>query len=293
VSAHPHARRRAIRCAIIALCAACSSGAPRGAVAPAADTLYHPAHDLGALFHDVQMAPLFDDSKTFVDAQTRSAPQAVRRRYADARSTTSFSLRSFVEQYFDLPSPVGSGFRADTARTMEQHIRALWPLLTRPPDERAAHSSLIPLPHAYVVPGGRFREVYYWDSYFTMLGLVESGRIETMRGMLDNFAHLIDTFGHIPNGNRTYYLSRSQPPFFGAMVGLYALATDTLAALDYLTALEREHAFWMQGAASVAPGTAHRRVVRMHDGAILNRYRDDLPEPRPESYREDYTLAPR
>ena len=56
---------------------------------------------------------------------------------------------------------------------MEEHIRALWPALTRSADSLDRTSSLIPLPSAYVVPGGRFREVYYWDSYFTMLGLIE------------------------------------------------------------------------------------------------------------------------
>jgi alpha,alpha-trehalase len=127
--------------------------------------------------------------------------------------------------------------------------------------------------------------VYYWDSYFTMLGLVESRRTDLVRNMLDNFAHLIRTVGHIPNGNRTYYLSRSQPPYFAAMVGLYAEATDSSRAVRYLDALEQEHAFWMTGANAVAPGEAHRRVVRLINGAILNRYWDDRPEPRPESYK--------
>src|SRR5689334_413210 len=99
---------------------------------------------------------------------------------------------------------------------MEEHICALWPTLTRVTDQVDLRSSLIPLPRAYVVPGGRFREAYYWDSYFTMQGLVASDRTDLMAGMLDNFAHLIHTVGHIPNGNRTYFLSRSQPPYFGA-----------------------------------------------------------------------------
>jgi alpha,alpha-trehalase len=142
-----------------------------------------------------------------------------------------------------------------------------------------------------VVPGGRFREVYYWDSYFTMLGLVESGRTDLMRQMLDNFAHLVRTVGHVPNGNRTYYLGRSQPPYLAAMVGLYAQATDTAQALRWLDALEREHAFWMEGADRVAPGAAHRRVVRLADGALLNRHWDDVPAPRPEAFREDDALG--
>jgi alpha,alpha-trehalase len=257
-------------------------------------SFYDPAHDLGSLFQAVQLSGIFEDSKTFADARPRFAPQDITARYASAKSAPQFNLREFVAQQFELPRPVGEGFRSDRSQTMEQHIRALWPVLTRPPDTADARSSLIPLPNPYVVPGGRFREVYYWDSYFTMLGLLESGRTDLVKSMLDNFAYLIRTVGHIPNGNRTYYLSRSQPPFFAAMVGLYARATDTTHALQYLDALEAEHAFWMNGAERLAPGAgqAYRRVVRLREGApLLNRYWDDLPEPRPESYRPDYEIA--
>jgi alpha,alpha-trehalase len=258
-------------------------------IAPA--ELYNPARALGLLFHDVQVARLFPDSKTFVDARPLVPPPEIVARYAAARGASGFSLRAFVDELFELPRPAGEDFHTDTTRSMEEHIRALWPVLMRPPDVPDARSSLIPLPNAYVVPGGRFREVYYWDSYFTMLGLVESNRVDLVRSMLDNFAYLVETVGHVPNGNRTYYLSRSQPPFFAAMVSLYARATDTSQALRYLDALEAEHRFWMNGVERVAPAGAYRRVVRLRDGAVLNRYWDDLAEPRPESYREDFALA--
>ena len=256
-------------------------------------SFYDPSHDLGSLFHAVQLSGIFPDSKTFVDARPLFPPSVIAARYDSARGVAGFDLRAFVERQFQLPRPVGEGVAVDTtrARTMEDHIRALWPVLTRPPDTADARSSLIPLPRPYIVPGGRFREIYYWDSYFTMLGLVASGRTDLVRSMLDNFAHLVETIGHIPNGNRTYYLSRSQPPFFAAMVGLYATATDTAQALRYLDALEAEHAFWMDGAERLAPAGAYRRVVRLADGSLLNRYWDDRAEPRPESYRPDYELA--
>ena len=273
------------------LVAAGARPTPALAQQAAAPHYYNPAHDLGSLFQAVQLSGIFPDSKTFVDAEPRIAPRAIVARYALARDSSGFSLRAFVDRYFRLPRPAAGDFHTDTTRTMEQHIEALWPVLTRHADTPDPHSSLIPLPEPYVVPGGRFREVYYWDSYFTMLGLVASGRTDLVRDMLDNFAYLIRTFGHIPNGNRTYYLSRSQPPYFAAMVGLYARATDTAQALRYLPALEAEHAFWMDGAARLKPGTAYRRVVRLPNGALLNRYWDDLPEPRPEAYRPDYELA--
>jgi alpha,alpha-trehalase len=254
---------------------------------------YDPARDLGPLFHDVQMARLFADSKTFVDARPLEAPAALMVRYAAEKSAPGFDLKAFVTKWFVQPMPAAAVTGSDATASMEQHIRDLWPLLTREADPTDPRSSLIPLPKPYVVPGGRFREVYYWDSYFTMLGLIESKRTDVVANMLENFAHLITTIGHIPNGNRTYYLSRSQPPFFPAMVGLYATATDTATAMRYLAAMEQEHAFWMNGAATLAAGSANRRVVKLRDGSLLNRYWDDRPAPRPESYREDFELGER
>jgi alpha,alpha-trehalase len=258
---------------------------------PAAISRYDPSRDLGELFHDVQFSGMFSDSKTFVDAIPRRPPSELAALYNSARATPGFEIRRFVEQNFEIPRPFAGDFRSDPARSMEEHIRALWPELTRARDTTHAYWSLIPLPNPYVVPGGRFREVYYWDSYFTMQGLVESGRTDLVRNMLDNFAYLIRTVGHIPNGNRTYYLSRSQPPYFAAMVALYARATDTTQALKYLGALEAEHAFWMNGSDRLANGEAYRRVVKMADGAMLNRYWDDRVDPRPEAYKEDFELA--
>ena len=285
---------RSVAIVVAGLAAGCRAApvpAPVAGVPTATEGLYDPAHDLGPLFHDVQVARVFSDSKTFVDARPRSAPSVIRARYAAAAGTAGFDLRAFVSDNFEAPRAAGEVAHSDTTLSMEQHIARLWPALTRPADAQDAHSSLIPLPGPYVVPGGRFREVYYWDSYFTMLGLIQDGRTDLVKHMLDNFAYLVRTVGHIPNGNRSYYLSRSQPPYFSAMVGLYAAATDSARATTYLDAMEKEHDFWMAGAEQVLPGSAMRRIVRMRDGSLLNRYWDDRPEPRPESYREDYELA--
>jgi alpha,alpha-trehalase len=163
--------------------------------------------------------------------------------------------------------------------------------LTRSTPSAPAFGSLLPLPKPYVVPGGRFREIYYWDSYFTMLGLIESGRSDLVQDMVSDFAHFIDTYGHVPNGARTYYLSRSQPPFYFEMIALTS-ATDPAAAYARMrTELEREYAFWMQGESGLPAGSARRHVVAMPDGSILNRYWDERDTPRDESYAEDITLA--
>ncbi len=272
--------------------AACAGSGGQGPPVPQRGIRrYDPARDLGALFAAVELSGMFPDSKTFADARPLVAPSLVVAAYDSARATPAFDLRDFVDRHFVLPKSSGAAYHTDSTRTMAEHIRALWPVLTRPADTVVPYSSLLPLPDPYVVPGGRFREVYYWDSYFTMLGLVANGDTALVRHMLDNFAYLVRTVGHIPNGNRTYYLSRSQPPFFAAMVGLYARATDTARALRYLEPLEAEHAFWMMGAEALGPGTAFRRAVRLPSGAVLNRYWDDDPEPRPESYAEDYRLT--
>src|SRR5690606_21410460 len=126
-----------------------------------------------------------------------------------------------------------------------------------------------------------------WDSYFTMLGLAEAGRKGSVLDMLENFADEIDRFGHVPNGNRTYYLSRSQPPFFSHMVELAARLEGAQVYVTYLSQLQREHAFWMAGLEQAAPGSASARVVVLPDGSVLNRYWDALATPRPESFAID------
>ena len=151
---------------------------------------------------------------------------------------------------FTLPSRWASAYHAVPGQDVCAHIDGLWPVLERRPEPIPTYSSLLPLPFPYVVPGGRFSEIYYWDSYFTMLGLEQSGRRDLALDMVRNFAGLIARYGHVPNGNRTYYLSRSQPPFFAAMVELAASAASDPDAVrrEDLPALSREYAFWMDGA---------------------------------------------
>ncbi|MCR6686706.1 alpha,alpha-trehalase TreA [Pseudoxanthomonas sp.] len=241
------------------------------------------------LFAAVQRAQLFEDQKFFADAVPRRAPAAIEADYLARRATPGFDLRRFVQGEFVLPAAPAQA-QVGTQASLRAHMDALWPLLTRSDPQPAAHDSLLPLPQPYVVPGGRFRELYYWDSWFTMLGLVESGQDALSRQMLEDFAHLIDAWGHVPNGSRSYYLSRSQPPFFSHMVELESRRDPDLA-VRYLPQLRREHAFWMDGADGLAPGGAHRRVVRLTDGSLLNRYWDDRDAPRPESFLQDERTA--
>jgi len=245
---------------------------------------------LGPLFTDVQSAKLFPDQKTFADAVPKNDPLMILADYRMQRRQSGFDLRHFVELNFILPEE-GKAYVPPDGQTLREHIDDLWPVLTRTTESAGKWDSLLPLPKPYVVPGGRFREVYYWDSYFTMLGLAESGHWDKISDMVANFAHEIDSWGHIPNGNRSYYLSRSQPPFFAFMLELLADKQGDEVLKQYLPQLEKEHAYWMEGATDLAAGKSHKRVVKLQDGAVLNRYWDDRDAPRTESWLDDVTTA--
>lgn len=241
------------------------------------------------LFAAVQMAEIYPDSKTFVDCIPKYDKATIATSFAAKSAEPEFDLKTFVEAHYDLPPSYGTDYSTDTDKPVNDHINALWAVLQRQPD--SASGTLIALPNPYIVPGGRFREVYYWDSYFTMLGLQADGKTEVIRNMIDNFAYLIDEVGFIPNGNRTYYKGRSQPPFFAMMIEVLAEMEGESVLQTYLPALEKEYQFWMDGAEQLtATNPAARRVVRMPNGTVLNRYWDDFARPRPESFREDSLL---
>jgi alpha,alpha-trehalase len=192
---------------------------------------------LGYLYHDVQSNELFPDSKFFVDCVPRSSPDKIIATYEQRKTQPGFDPKSFVANHFIFPAETLTGYKSAN-KPLVQHLQDLWDVLKRQPSDNQG-GTLIPLPHSYIVPGGRFREVYYWDSYFTMLGLQISKRVDIIQNMIDNFAYLLNEFGMIPNGNRTYYLGRSQPPFFALMVELLAEEKGEEVLLQYQSALEK------------------------------------------------------
>ena len=240
----------------------------------------------GQLFIDVQMQKVFPDNKTFVDCTPKRDPAEIVKDYAN-RTAENFDLNKFVADNFDLPPSPPAFNYVMQEKDVAQHIKNLWSVLQRESDKDKIYSTLLPLPFPYIVPGGRFREIYYWDSYFTMLGLKESGEIQIIENMINNFDYLIQTYGHVPNGNRSYYLSRSQPPYFSLMVELLASVKGKEIYKKYLPSLEKEYAYWMEGASKLKPGEAYKRVVRMKDGTYCNRYWDEKDIPRQESYAKD------
>ncbi len=280
--------------ATLAACALHHDARPAPAGGGEAAALAPPSDALPGLFETVALSGLVDP-KDWVDMRPLDTPDAILAAWdAAGRPDAGEALAAFVAGHFDPPAAVGVDPELTLApdRTLVEHIDALWPALTREDRTQAAPGSLLPLAHPYVVPGGRFREVYYWDAYFSLVG-VGPENADLVRSMADNFAALLSRYGFIPNANRTYYLSRSQPPFFFMLVSLLDPEEPARAHAAYLDALKAEHAFWMRGADGLSPGEARARVVRMPDGAVLNRYYDARERPRDESYAYDVATAAR
>ncbi|KAM9318761.1 trehalase [Pholidichthys leucotaenia] len=263
----------------------------------------------GPILSQVQEAKLFNDDKYFVDMKLKAAPDVVLLAFRNLSSkwpnatVPPVNLQEFVEAHFDEPGtefeqwiPADwhdkpkflEGIADNKLRDWAGKIHGLWKSLGRKiqanvKDHPELYSQIY-TPHPVVVPGGRFRELYYWDSYWVINGLLLSEMTDTAYGMIQNFFYLVNSYGFVPNGGRIYYERRSQPPFLTLMVESYYQATKDKEFLrEALPVLEREYQFWMQNR-SVAvnvSGMVH----------ILNRYHVQVASPRPESFTDDVELA--
>lgn len=229
---------------------------------------------LGDLFRDLAVSGLWSDGKVLADAVMLAPPARILADYRAARARGTVDLRAFFAAHFRPVDAGGPAYHTRPNHTPLDHLESLWPHLTRGADDPGELSSRFPLPHPYVVVGGRFQEAYYWDSFFTQLGLLKSSRHGLVRDMLDNFAHALALIGHIPNGFRSYFLTRSQPPFFSQMVRAYghAVGDEAGALAHYLPAMETEYRYFAQ--------TEHS-----HQG--LARYWDAAAGPRVEMLATD------
>uniref|UniRef100_A0A7E4VWB3 Trehalase n=1 Tax=Panagrellus redivivus TaxID=6233 RepID=A0A7E4VWB3_PANRE len=260
----------------------------------------------GTLLAAVQSARLFVDCKHFVDMPLKQDAETTLTNWNKLISETEngqiepLALATFVNEYFEQPGGELEDYEpldyqhdvnfeviedpAYRAWALELHRK--WPTLCRRVSDKVSSDpsrfSLIPVPNPFVVPGGRFREMYYWDSFFTIKGLLASQMFDTVRGMIANMGHLIDTYGYIPNGNRIYYLNRSQPPLLTWCVDAYYQRTGDLEFVrQAMPWLEKEMAFF----------TTNRRIHQADWKVPLYRFHVVATGPRPESYREDVECA--
>ncbi len=248
-----------------------------------------PDESLGDLFAAVQLHQVYEDGKTFIDLVPRSRIRQIKKEYLLQKDDPNFDLSEFVHKHFYAFEHAAKEYHSDANHTAREHITELWSVLER--RNRRDRGSLIAVPYSYIVPGGRFSEQFYWDSYFIMLGLAADGRWGMIKNMMSNYTYMIRKFGFIPTANRTYFLSRSQPPFFSHMVKLLASHQNRkLTLLEYLPYMLAEYRYWTKGKRLLEKDdevVAKKRVVRLSNGSIVGRYYDDKTTPRPESLRED------
>ena len=153
----------------------------------------------------------------------------------------------------------------------------------QPGVEAISPQGLLFLPHSYVVPGGRFNEMYGWDSYFIILGLVRDHRIELAREMVENFFFEIERYGTVLNANRTYYLTRSQPPFLTSMI-MEVYNAEKTAGQEDKTWLARAYGF------AARDYETWMRDPHLAGSNGLSRYYDFGTGPAPESLQDETGL---
>lgn len=271
----------------------------------------------GPLLQAVQLSGLFNDSKTFVDMPMLYEPEETLAAFNQIINplTNTSALQKFLNDYFlpagsDLVDWLPTDFQEVPPivkdmpstyhyRTWTYDLNQLWKVLGRNiSTEVVAHPekhSFVPRKHAMMVPGGRFRESYYWDSWWIVRGLLVCDMYNTSRDVIENLLDDVDNFGFVPNGGRIYYLDRSQPPLLSEMVlTYYDYMLHKFGPHDSLytflnssyVLLQREYDWWMN--------ETNGHVVEMPSRGSgsevyrLNRYHSFYTTPRPESYAADY-----
>jgi len=247
----------------------------------------------------------------------KDSPENVMKAFNNLPSKpTRFQILEFLDQYFSYPGadievwtpedwnqspPLLSKIMDPTLQSWASQLNAIWKELGRKTGQSVFQNperhSLLALNHGYIVPGGRFREFYYWDTYWIVNGLISCDMFTTVEGTLDNFVTMLNRFGFIPNGARVYYSERTQPPMFTQMVWDFYQASlvrnsttqeqASVTGIDilkkYVGAMNQEYKFWMtQRAVQVkVNGTTY----------TLNHYNAHSNLPRPEGYTEDVNTA--
>lgn len=206
--------------------------------------------------HDVQLAHVYPDSKTFVDKKLKYTESDILSKYKDLKNNNNGKVPSnselikFIDEnledgdeleewvppdFTETPS-ILNRIKDTNYKSWASGLNHVWKTLARKVKEDVKKNpdrySLIYVPNGFVIPGGRFRELYYWDTYWIVNGLLLCDMKVTARGVIDNIISLVNEVGFMPNGGRVYYLNRSQPPMLPLMVLSYYRATNDF---DYVT----------------------------------------------------------
>uniref|UniRef100_A0A915Q1G6 Trehalase n=1 Tax=Setaria digitata TaxID=48799 RepID=A0A915Q1G6_9BILA len=256
----------------------------------------------------VNIHQLESDPKTFVDRPLKTSPDVVLEEFLKkfgeeaVENINPQELLAFRERYFDkegeelekctLPEweelpPKIARIKDEALKNFAIFLNKRWRELCRQVKsiKYPERHSLIIVPKPFIVPGGRFREFYYWDAYWIVKGLIACNLFKMVKNMLTNFLYCVQKFGFVPNGGRVYYLRRSQPPFLIPMVYEYYQATkDTDFIKKNFKYLVKEFEFWIEN---------RSLVVMDEDGNnhTVYQYRTTSNIPRPEAYRFDIEAA--
>ncbi|RTE70816.1 hypothetical protein BHE90_014775 [Fusarium euwallaceae] len=267
-----------------------------------------PIYCHGDILEQVELAQPFSDSKTFVDMPAIRPLEEIQEAFDKLEKPlrNNSALADFLDENFadaggELEEVPEDELETDpefldkiddtVIKEFTEKVIDIWPDLTRRYNSDSNNctecpNSFIPINRTFVVAGGRFREPYYWDSYWILEGLLRTGGsfVEIAKNTIENFLDFVEEYGFVPNGARIYYLNRSQPPLLAQMVKIYVQHTNDTDILERaLPLLVKEHEFWMTN-----------RTVEVYinnETFLLNRYDVSNTRPRPESYREDYVTA--
>jgi alpha,alpha-trehalase len=251
------------RILVLALCSLCLAVASARAYAAEAD---NSAPEKG-------LAPILTYISSGWDNLTRSM--------MDCQTVSDPKLTGPSVLYLpaDFPAPTAA---QDLQSRCKIQVRPLPAVITAPGqvDPGKLAPGLLYLANKYVVPGGRFNEMYGWDSYFIILGLLRDGRIDLARGMVENFFFEIEHYGTILNANRAYYLTRSQPPFLTSMI---------MAVYEADKAAGHENRSWLEKAYGYASQDYETWNREPHTAGStgLARYYDFGNGPAPESLKDE------
>lgn len=258
----------------------------------------------GELLEDVQLSRIFKDSKTFVDKRMLYSPGEILQKYKRLKEEyggkvpPKDKLSIFVDENFEDGKELDVWVPADwkehpailekikdpDLKAWAKALNGVWKTLSRKVDEKVKLSpelySLIYVPNGFVIPGGRFKELYYWDTFWIVKGLLLCDMVDTARGVIENLLYLVKVFGHIPNGSRVYYIQRTQPPMLTLMLYEYFKHTQDLDFVKRnIQYLDKEMDYWL----------STRRVEVEKGGRKYKLFRYYAPSQgaRPESFRED------
>ena len=267
----------------------------------------------GPILHYVQVSEIFNDSKTFVDMPLKVSPEEATAAFdAIDDPTDTEAIREFLSTYFneagsDLDDWIPEDLQESPAflnkitdvnyRQWGDDLNQLWKLLGRQVNasvlEHPERHTFVPRQYPMIVPGGRFRESYYWDSWWIIRGLLVCDMPETAEYVLRNLLDDVTNFGFVPNGGRIYYLDRSQPPLLSEMANsiIEYYGWGSVNGMNILSEvypiLKDEYTWWMN------PKSNHLVNISLDDPmanesyVLLNHFNSNRTSPRPESYIED------